>query len=754
MELEGLIQPEWPPLQHIRRGWNALSLAERDEVRGRVDAVLAKHRFGEGCQADALQHFFAFLAQVETIAIEIPLRFMAVAPEPVRPLLRRQLVDEVFHSTLFARLAHELAAPAARPGPPLASAERLLDRIRKEEDLSISATLLNLVAEGWIENLFKHALKWGVADAVFEAVLADESRHVHEAEQYLTDLDATKAAGAVHALEQGLMEVSAEASVGLSMLDLAGDAGYRALVQDLWNGHREHLAMAGLEPSKGWQEIEDLAQAITQNAPEASERPTVEADTPWRKAARRVWDTPRDPTMQGDLDVPVGHIPKRFLTPVMIAAAGRAWAKNPRLNRIVQRDRVHRLPQVNVGVRVLVADDELATVVITHADQRSVNDIRRMLMDGVKQLEAAREHRIASGAPPAEPVPDDIMAMAPVTAESFSVAISNPGKFGLVAGAGSFSGAIAPSTDISVGQRRRLPIWKGIGYVPAWHVNMGCLQDHRLFDGKEAGVAMNGLREALSKKAVKEILRRPDTLDDMAAEPDYSNFMQMMPASLRALPSVGIVKWWPVVLGGAGLAAAGIGGFFLYAHLTAAAAMAAAAAGEDGQQQQQQVTIVEGSVDDEGNIIEGEGVVIDPLLDDGRPRCRAIKADGAQCTLAAKDGRRCGRHAEPQGDEMPAWAEEPEGLEATVADGRPRCQALKVDGEQCKLIAKEGGRCGRHPSTGQAPSDPAPADHTVEGFDAAVADGRPRCQATKLDGEQCRLVAKDGGLCGRHTPKD
>ncbi len=705
MELDGLIQPEWPPLRHIRRGWNALSLAERDEVRGRVEAVLAKHRFGDGCQPDALQHFFAFLAQVETIAIEIPLRFMAVAPEPVRPLLRRQLVDEVFHSTLFARLAHELAAPAARPGPPLASAERLLDRIRAEEDLSVSATLLNLVAEGWIENLFKHALKWGVADAVFEAVLADESRHVHEAEQYLTDLDPSKAAGAVHALEQGLMEVSAEASVGLSMLDLAGDAGYRALVQDLWNGHREHLAMAGLEPSAGWKEVEDLARAITENAPVEAERPMVEPDTPWRKAARRVWNTPRDPTMQGDLDVPVGHIPKRLLTPVMIAAIGQAWAKNPRLNRIVQRDRVHRLPQVNVGVRVLVADDELATVVITHADQRSISDIRRMLIDGVKQLEAARQQRIEAGQPLAEPVPDDVMAMAPVTAESFSVAISNPGKFGMVAGAGSFSGAIAPSTDISVGQRRRMPVWKGVGYLPAWHVNMGCLQDHRLFDGKEAGVAMNGLREALSRRRVKHILRRPDTLDDMAAEPDYSQVMSLMPASLRALPAVGVVKWWPVVVGGAGLAAAGVGGFFLYTHLTAAAAMAAAAAGEEGQQQQQQVTIVEGSVDDEGNIIEDEGPILDPLLDDGRPRCRGIKADGQQCTMAAKSGGRCARHAEgpkpasvSPDEHEGRWgaATLPASMEATVSDGRPRCQAIKVDGDQCRLVAKNGAFCGRH----------------------------------------------------------
>ncbi|HEX9817244.1 MAG TPA: hypothetical protein VGB18_09710, partial [Candidatus Thermoplasmatota archaeon] len=157
----------------MRHGWAALSDAEQKEVEQRVSTVLSKHKWGPH-RRDALLHFMTFLAQVETVAIEIPMRFLPIAPEEVRPLLQRQLVDEVFHSTLFARLAHELALPASQPPVPLGSAERLLDRIRNEPDLAVCAALLNLVAEGWIETLFRHALKWNVNDAVFEAVLADE----------------------------------------------------------------------------------------------------------------------------------------------------------------------------------------------------------------------------------------------------------------------------------------------------------------------------------------------------------------------------------------------------------------------------------------------------------------------------------------------------------------------------------------------------------------------------------------------------
>lgn len=639
VELDGLVRPEWPPLAHVRRGWQALSLAERDEVGRRVESVLATHQYGEHCRRDALRHFFAFLAQVETIAIEIPLRFLPVAPDKVKPLLRRQLVDEVFHSTLFARLAHQLALPEAQPGAPLPSAERLLDRIRAEPDLSVSATMLNLVAEGWIENLFKHALRWGVADAVFEAVLADESRHVHEATDYLEGLDAQRAASAVATLEEGLLQVSGEPTVGLSILDLAGEQGYADLVEDLWATHRRHLALAGLVPSKQWQSVEDTARQMAEALRAAREvpRPQELPDTPWRRAARRVWDTPRDPTMQGDFDAPVGHIKKRLLTPVMVAAIGAAWARHQRLNRIIHRDRVYQLPQVNVGVRVLVADDELATVVITEADKRSVRDISRMIVDGFKQLEAARKRRIESGAPVHDPIPDDVIAMAPPRPEAFAVALSNPGKFGMVAGAGSFSGALAPSTDISVGQRRRLPVWKGV-WLPEWHVNMGCLQDHRLFDGQEAGLAMSGLREALSPKSVKRILRRPDSIPD-TEEPDY-DAAWMVPPALRMVPMAGFTKYMPLVVGGAGLAAlAGVGGFLLWAHV--------AAMNDAAQQQQQQVTVIHGRLDEHGNLVpdeDPEGPILEPMLDDGRPRCRALKADGLQCGAAAREGSFCGRH--------------------------------------------------------------------------------------------------------------
>jgi hypothetical protein len=555
----GLVRPEWPPLRHVRHGWAALTETERADVQRRVEAVLAQHRWGPH-HKDALLHFMTFLAQVETVAIEIPMRFLPHAPADLRPMLQRQLVDEVFHSTLFARLAHELALPNAQPPAPLASAERLLDRIRHEPDLAVCATLLNLVAEGWIETLFRHALDWQVSDAVFRAVLADEERHVHEAQRYMQSVDKAKAQAAVDMFEQGMSEVSSEPTVALSILDLAGPQKHRALATALDAQHRRALAEVGLHPSAEWERMSALATDLQGQEPPS---PTRVADSAWRTLARRVWVTPRDPTMQGDFDVAVGHVPRKILTPVIIAAIGRAWSAHPQLNRVVARDGVWQLPAANVGVRVLLEDDELATVVIPEADRRSVRDIRRMLLDGIEQLRSNRQEIARRGVTAAQD--PEVSALVPPAAHMFSVAISNAGKWGVVSGAGSFSGWVSPSTDFTIGLRRRLPRWRGVAYWPSWHVNVAAIQDHRVFDGRASSVTVTAMQAALSPSGVRAILRTPDTIAPFAEQVRNEVLRGSAVPAAAALSGLALPKYAPVAIGGLGIGAAA--GYLIYRYM-------------------------------------------------------------------------------------------------------------------------------------------------------------------------------------------
>lgn len=573
LELAGLVQPEWPPLRHVRRGWEALEPAERADVEARLRRVLAAHAWGPHAR-DALLHFFTFLAQVETVAIEIPLRFLPHCRPVVRPLLRRQLVDEVFHSTLFARLAHELALPAPQPPPPLPSAERLLERIRTEPDLGVAATLLNLVAEGWIETLFRHAHKWGVAPAVFEQVLAEEARHVDEAQAYMAGLDRAAAQKAVAAFEEGMLAVSAEPTVALAILDLAGERGQHLLGSDLLRRHRRNLALAGLAPSARWEAMAGAAETLAATV-QPPPPPEAVPDTHWRRLARQLWQVPRDPTMVGDFDLPVGHIPRKALTAILVAGFGRALAAEPSLNRVVVRDRLWQLPLANVGVRVLLDDSELATVVIPQADRRSVRDIQRMLADGVAQL---KRNRTEGRAPP--DLDPAVAALTPPLPHMFALAVSNAGKWGVVSGVGSLSGWVTPSTDITVGLRRRLPVWRGVAYLPSWHVNVAAVQDHRVMDGRGSATTVAAIREALSRAGVRAILATRDTLpsDAEAEEARQANApaLAAAQAQMAAFGLLGLPKYTPLVIGGLGLGALfGVGGYLLYQNLQAVPAAVA-----------------------------------------------------------------------------------------------------------------------------------------------------------------------------------
>ena len=157
-------------------------------------------------------------------------------------------------------------------------------------------------------------------------------------------------------------------------------------------------------------------------------------------------------------------------------------------------------------------DGELATIVITEANTRSVGDIVKMLERGYGFLRDSRR-TLRAGVEESEPSRQyfDELSLLSQIPSKYSVALSNVGKFGLTSGSGALS-ACSASTEVTVGERRRLPKWYGVSYFPAWHVTLGCLQDHRAMDGQEAGVAMRLMRRELSRSAIRKLRRASDTI--------------------------------------------------------------------------------------------------------------------------------------------------------------------------------------------------------------------------------------------------
>ncbi len=453
------VDASWPPMAHVRRGAQRLSSEGRALVATRLADTLARFAPGPSADRDALRRFFSFLSQVEVIAIEVPLSALPTARPEIVPLLERQLADEVFHSLVFASIATRLGGLEA----PLPDAERVLDAIRAQEDPRTTAVLLNLIAEGWIENLFDQAVTWGVADDVFRIVLDDESRHVEEAHAHAEGLDMTSVERAVREFEARLFRLVQHPRVLLPTLALAGEERFRALSVSFLEVHHKALAEVGLAPSPDVLAMQHLLKGY--NAEPAPKPTRVEPASQWRRTALEVWDTPRHPVMNGWFDTRIDHIRGNLLTAIMVAAVGKTWAEYPRMNRYTLGGEVWQPANVTVGVRVQIGghNEAVSTVPIPNADKLSIRDIQRTMKAGVEQLE-----NIGRDIQPPRPDADmeplasvlrdaGLMRLIPPETVTCPVTISNVGKAGLSAGFGAMPGALGQSVEIIIGRIEKNP---------------------------------------------------------------------------------------------------------------------------------------------------------------------------------------------------------------------------------------------------------------------------------------------------------
>lgn len=507
----------WTPMRQIMAGADRLSPEGRARVAARIEGAVR----GFAAPTDkrpALRRLFSFLSQVEVIAIEVPLSAMPSAPADLLPLFERQLEDEVFHSLVFAELARTLGGLDA----PIPEAEHLLQQIRDQEDPETTAVLLNAIAEAWIENLFEHAATWGIADQVFSIVLQDEARHVHEAAIHAAGVDARKVEPAVRMFEGELFKLAQHPRVLLPVLGAAGEGAFRALSFSFVDVHKSALASVGLAPDPAFMTMEEL-RSKEEELPmfrEALRATPVEAESQWRRTALEIWDTPRHPVMNGWFDVRLDHVPRRLLTPLMVAAVGQVWAEYSRMNRYVWAGRLWEPATVNVGVRVALGSDNesLSTIVVPNADERSVRDIVRILEAGVGTMnELGSEVAGIKPDPEAEALAtilrdDELMSMIPPESVTCPVTISNVGRAGLQAGFGSMPGALGQSVELIMGRVEKRPQWTGFRYKPVDTVTIGAGADHRVVDGNHCAEAMKRIQAALGPENVRKILLRADTL--------------------------------------------------------------------------------------------------------------------------------------------------------------------------------------------------------------------------------------------------
>ena len=185
-DLNLLLNTSWGAEKWIDEGWSNLTDDEKSLVTLRLNEM-----FKDGLPFDLIYdntlyiYVFALLAQLEVIAIQVPLKFESCLENTdLKSKLRTQLIDEVFHGLVFTKIVFMLSSSLIMPPKYNSDIEILCDFIRNEECPKVAIILLNLLAEGLIEELFEVLYKYNIAPKVFRTILEDETRHVQEAELY------------------------------------------------------------------------------------------------------------------------------------------------------------------------------------------------------------------------------------------------------------------------------------------------------------------------------------------------------------------------------------------------------------------------------------------------------------------------------------------------------------------------------------------------------------------------------------------
>ena len=329
-ELNELLKPNWGAEKWILEGWNKLNNDEQTLIKGRMHDLF-KDGLPFELKHDKLLYIytFSFLAQLEVLAIQVPLRFEETMPTmQFKQQMHTQLLDEVFHGLVFTKIVYMLCAPFAFPPAYNKNIEIFCDFIRNEGCPKVGVVLLNLVAEGWLEGFFKALCNQNIAPRVMSVILEDETRHVQEADLYhvigLPEKELLREK--LETLEELMLtHFTLELKYFMAFSELLGKSGTDAFYHSMNENHIKQLKKIKMVPSKRWQlQIPAGPQFYGKMfSPDSHE---VEL-TPARQMSMTQWNNPGDPTMVGQFNIDVSCLdfyskkyPSETLTTLMMQA--------------------------------------------------------------------------------------------------------------------------------------------------------------------------------------------------------------------------------------------------------------------------------------------------------------------------------------------------------------------------------------------------------------------------------------------------
>lgn len=384
-ELNDILKPSWGSEKWIAEGWEKLNHAEKKLIRQRID-TLFENGLPFQLKHDKIFYIYTFslLAQLEVLAIQIPLKFSDKMTSPKhRETMHSQFLDEIFHGLVFTKIVYLLCQPYALPPAYCEDIEILCDFIRGQACPKTAVVLLNLIGEGWIEEMFTCLAQHDIAPTVFATILEDERRHVSEADLYRDiGLPAMEeVSGKLEALEELLLtRILGQYKYVVSLSTLLGTQGIATFMQALNQKHEQQLQKLGLKPGEKWQNFTRFGFNILPALQQYSSRHQELELTPLRKVLMTQWSRPSDPTMVGQFELDVSCLdlfgkkyPSSALTTLMLQTVSQSLMAEDVFRSFLSHNTLYQSEEAYTALVVKLPNcqDHIGTIIFANCHQDS-----------------------------------------------------------------------------------------------------------------------------------------------------------------------------------------------------------------------------------------------------------------------------------------------------------------------------------------------------------------------------------------------
>lgn len=404
----------------LNEGWQYINDEERATVAARMDDLF-KDGLPLDVKHDKLPYIYCFslLAQIEAMGIQVPLKFESIVSEPIfKQRLRSQLMDELFHGLVFTKIVYMLDNPYSNRPVFNESVERMCNFIRNEQCPKVALIMLNLIVEGWGEELFGSLHKKGIATKVLDIVIEDERRHVQDVELYremgVPDKHIIQSKLAI--LEElFITNILFQYQYLASLSVILGANGSLEFLSSLDHKYRQQLKEIDLQPGPKWSSLMHLAGVI---APQQLRYQLTSLDTPMspmRKVFMTQWDNPSDPTMVGEFNLNISRLdffnkayPPEMLTTLILQAISLGLSETPSFRNYLQHGELLTAGNAytSIAVKLPGCGDQISGIVFENCHLLTVSQLAEKIRQIIKmmvycykkreELEKANPHLIDS----------------------------------------------------------------------------------------------------------------------------------------------------------------------------------------------------------------------------------------------------------------------------------------------------------------------------------------------------------------------